>query len=168
KAALLNQIPEATQTELQIVTRLIEQRDYVEATRQVIQIIEVNKEAARMAFDEFPNSTAALPIITPVFARFLPGGSLNTAPTLVTQIERVDVVEEPLAEQRARTMSELFRDRLLQTVLAGALISIAGYLIFEEKFIGNVQDVAGIFFWAFGIDITVDALLQTARGFKKT
>src|SRR5262249_39037611 len=48
KAALLNQIPEATQTELQIVTRLIEQRDYVEATRQVIQIIEVNKEAARM------------------------------------------------------------------------------------------------------------------------
>jgi hypothetical protein len=46
------------------------------------------------------------------------------------------------------------------------LIALAGYFLFEGKFVGTAQDLAGIFFWAFGLDITVDALLQVAKGIK--
>jgi hypothetical protein len=51
--------------------------------------------------------------------------------------------------------------------LASLILIIAfGYVLFAAKFEGTATDLAAIFAWAFGIDITVDAAIQATQKVK--
>jgi hypothetical protein len=164
--ALLKQIPDAAEKDKEAVRELIKNRNYEDAAHKVVQIIKEKEINEGKLLGDLPavaaNITSMTPGLVPLFAGDVPAA----APAVVTRIERVEETGEPLEALRARTRRELFQDTLWQTVLVGALIALAGYFLFEGKFVGTVQDLAGIFFWAFGLDITVDALLQVAKGIK--
>jgi uncharacterized membrane protein len=78
-------------------------------------------------------------------------------------ILRLEAMPERVQVTRARSLLQLATAKFLQTVFAGILIILAGYLLFEAKFIGTLSDVAGIFLWGFGLDITTDTLLQIIK-----
>lgn len=163
---LLKQIPDAAEKDIEAVEEMIKNRNYEDAARKVVQIIKEKEINEGKLLGDLPAVAADLASMASGMAPPFAGAVLAAAPAVVTRIERVEETGEPLEVLRARTRGELFRDTLWQTVLVGALITLVGYVLFEGKFVGTTQDLAGIFFWAFGLDITVDALLQVAKGIK--
>jgi hypothetical protein len=47
-------------------------------------------------------------------------------------------------------------------MLVALLSGLIGFGLFAPKFIGDYQDFLVIFFWAFGLDLTVDAVTKLA------
>ncbi|MGO9118170.1 MAG: hypothetical protein ACLQPD_11235 [Desulfomonilaceae bacterium] len=168
--ALLKQIPETGNQEIDTVKKFIDSHKYAEAAQEVVQIIRDKRK--KMESEGKPlGPWGREPTRLRSFALALSTWSADVTavrePAVVTRIERMEAFYDPLIWQRSRIERNLFWDTFLQTVLVGALIAVVGYLLFAEKFIGTPQDIAGVFFWAFGIDITVDAVVQTAKGIKK-
>lgn len=60
------------------------------------------------------------------------------------------------------TFEVLSRDlkwfRILQNILIGLVMGFIGYILFEDSFDGTLANFASIFFWAFGLDISVATL----------
>jgi hypothetical protein len=63
---------------------------------------------------------------------------------------------------RARTSAEIAAAKMWQTLVTALLAGLIGYGLFAPKFIGDYQDFLVIFFWAFGLDLTVDAVSKLA------
>jgi hypothetical protein len=57
-----------------------------------------------------------------------------------------------------RTKAQLLLDKSIQSVILFILVAIGGLSMYHAAFVGNLDDFAKIFFWAFGLDITVDAV----------
>jgi hypothetical protein len=70
----------------------------------------------------------------------------------------------PRRIDRARTVMELAVAHFWQTVAVAVLTGLFGFYMFQEKFTGTASDFAGIFAWALTVDLSVDALIQMARG----
>jgi hypothetical protein len=51
----------------------------------------------------------------------------------------------------------------IQTAVAGAFITVIGYLIFEKAFIGTLADLVGAALWGFATDVTVAKVLEYAQ-----
>ena len=52
---------------------------------------------------------------------------------------------------------------VLQNIFSILLLTIVGYLLFEEGFVGRVEEWIKIGLWAFGIDITIDKVVEQAK-----
>jgi hypothetical protein len=90
-----------------------------------------------------------------------------SAPTLPTQtvegVEPAPAVTAPTILSGpelspAATRRQLALDRLLQTVLVGAILVWIGYVFFEDRYVGTDTDMLGVFLWAFGLDIGLAAI----------
>ena len=68
----------------------------------------------------------------------------------------------PIQALRARTQREIAAAKLLQTVVVMLLACVVGYGLFAPKFVGDYQDFIIIFFWAFTLDLSVDAVTRLA------
>ena len=71
-----------------------------------------------------------------------------------------------MEDQQTQNAAALWYFRHAQAAIIGILILVIGYLMFTDAFIGTVKELALIFFWAFGLDLTLDNLIQKAAGFK--
>jgi len=60
-------------------------------------------------------------------------------------------------------LRELTHAKALQAVISGVALTIVGYLIFADKFVGTSGDLLTAFFWGFTTDIGVDALITAAK-----
>lgn len=78
-----------------------------------------------------------------------------------TRTDPADVLA-PIRALRARTQGEIARAKLLQTAVVALLACLVGYGLFAPKFVGDYQDFLIIFFWAFGLDLSVDAVARLA------
>ena len=63
--------------------------------------------------------------------------------------------EEPV---EVRTKNQLLWDKSLQSFILFVLVAVGGLSTYHATFVGNLDDALKIFFWAFSIDITVDAV----------
>jgi len=68
----------------------------------------------------------------------------------------------PIQALLARTQREIAIAKLFQTMVVLLLACIIGYGLFAPKFIGDYQDLVIIFFWAFALDLSVDAVTRLA------
>jgi hypothetical protein len=66
------------------------------------------------------------------------------------------------ASFRARTRREIVLAKLWQSFGVAVLAGLVGYGLFAPRFIGDYQDFIVIFFWAFGLDLTIDAVTRLA------
>jgi hypothetical protein len=79
----------------------------------------------------------------------------------VPATEPVPTVPAELASTlKARTLRELARAELAQTLIAAILITGLGYVLFAEKFIGTLTDLATLFMWGFSLDVSINKLLE--------
>lgn len=62
-----------------------------------------------------------------------------------------------------RVEHRLWLSKLWQTLGTGVLAVIGGYGLFSAAWIGSFADFSTAFFWAFGLDLTVDAVLKAVK-----
>jgi len=72
-----------------------------------------------------------------------------------------------LEQLEARTFRQLALERWVQSAVVGGLVLMGGYFLFAPRFIGTVNDFAGLFFWAFGTDLSVETGTALARRLDK-
>ena len=70
---------------------------------------------------------------------------------------------EPFAEFGATSLRQLMRAKFWQALISGVALTIVGYLIFADTFVGGSGDLLSAFFWGFSTDIGVDALIAAAK-----
>ncbi|HEX7316316.1 MAG TPA: hypothetical protein VF297_20590 [Pyrinomonadaceae bacterium] len=141
------------------VLKLIDERQYVEAARVARQIVRTRRSTA------LGSATGAAQTARPGLGQFVPHSS--AAATDSATYEPGEQVVQLVRVGRARTFRELLAANLLQTILLGLLIALGGYLLFQEKFVGTFPDFAAVFFWAFGLDVTLDKFLEVSQTIKK-
>lgn len=168
--AIRKQITELPAEAQADIDALLKKQQYGEAARAVAVGIENRKTAIFQSIRELsvmrvmPSETSAE---TPSVGAFLTAWFArreSVAPSSVLALSlRASTLPTPIAVTRAQTMRELMAESLLQFVIVGILIAVVGYGLFADKFVGTISDMLGIFFWAFGLNITVDALLTAAK-----
>jgi hypothetical protein len=68
---------------------------------------------------------------------------------------------------RALALRQIFLSRLVQTVVAMALIVFGGYFLWQPEWVGTGRQCFGIFLWGFGLDVTIDQAFAVASGVAK-
>jgi hypothetical protein len=58
---------------------------------------------------------------------------------------------------------QLLLAKAAETLVAAVLVGLIAYATFWKTFVGTPADLAAVFFWAFGIDLTIDAIVNTAK-----
>jgi hypothetical protein len=53
--------------------------------------------------------------------------------------------------------------KALQWVICAVLLTLVGYLLFADKFVGTTQEMLTAFFWGFTTDIGVDSVINLAK-----
>jgi hypothetical protein len=69
---------------------------------------------------------------------------------------------EPVKVMLARTVRQVLWDKTAQMLIVGAAITVVGYLLFSDNFVGTPKDLAIIFFWGFGLDVSMENILAQA------
>jgi hypothetical protein len=66
-----------------------------------------------------------------------------------------------LEELRANSMRDLFRLKAQRFAIASLVIFGIGYGLFANTFIGTFSELMTIFVWAFGLNISVDTVMDS-------
>jgi hypothetical protein len=132
---------------------LLNECRYVDAATAVAAALRGEADAA-------PKRVAAF---RPAIVSDDPAAGVVTFTTTPTPLE----MPAPLALLQARTRRQIAAAKLLQTSLVAVFAMIVGYGLFAPKFIGDYLDFVMIFFWAFGLDLTADAIAKLAPTTRK-
>ena len=138
------------------ISQLLAQRRYVDAAADVAGALAVvaNKAAGLEADAVFRASRRDLPVVLADEPR---------SPPLTFRTHVPPPSNPPsLRTLRAGTRREIATAKLLQSGLVALLAGLIGFGLFAPKFIGDYQDFLVIFFWAFGLDLTVDGVTKLA------
>jgi hypothetical protein len=74
----------------------------------------------------------------------------------------------PVSVLAALSQRDLQVTSTLLSLIYAALIAVAGYFLFADKWIGTPLDFATVFFWAFATDVGADAATTAAKGLNKS
>jgi hypothetical protein len=142
-------------------------KNYPRAARAIFEEIEKRAREAGEVLG-FMDAVSAAPAR---LMSFLLSSPLRTpeTPWVASEVHLVSRMEIPLSVERirAKTFGELFRAKLAQWLLSALLTAGAAVLLFGPTFVGTPADFGGIFFWAFGMDVGVDTLLEVVKPLKK-
>ncbi|MBZ5494578.1 MAG: hypothetical protein LAO76_26940 [Acidobacteriia bacterium] len=58
---------------------------------------------------------------------------------------------------------QLFWAKSIQSATLFFLVGLGGLMLYQSTFVGTFEDFSKIFFWAFGLDLTIDTLRQATR-----
>jgi hypothetical protein len=59
--------------------------------------------------------------------------------------------------------AQLKKDKRTQSLVVGLILIVAAYGLQLNTFVGNFTDFSTLFFWAFGLDLTVDAIAKATK-----
>lgn len=68
---------------------------------------------------------------------------------------------------RTKTLKELILAKLLRFALASVIIMFIGYALFAQTFVGTLNELLSVFVWAFGLNISIDGVVDTIDKKKK-
>jgi len=105
--------------------------------------------------------------------------SVPTAPSPWPSRVSTDFVAGPVASYRTSVQTpalpqfadrtqitsakQLLWDKSLQSLILFVLVGLGAMMLYQNTFVGTFDDFAKVFFWAFGLDITFDAVRQATR-----
>lgn len=105
--------------------------------------------------------------------------SVPTAPSPWPSRVSTDFVAGPVASYRTSVQTpalpqfadrtqitsakQLLWDKSLQSLVLFVLVGLGAMMLYQNTFVGTFDDFAKVFFWAFGLDITFDAVRQATR-----
>lgn len=82
-------------------------------------------------------------------------------------IIREKTIPPTIESLRVSTLQDLIFAKAIRWIIASIGIVLIGYVLFADKFVGTLSDILAIFVWAFGVDISVDALLDAGKKIKQ-
>lgn len=62
-----------------------------------------------------------------------------------------------------RTWKEIGLAEFVQSLVIGLLFVLLAHVVYADKFVGTSGELIGIFFWAFGLDLTVAKVIEAAK-----
>ena len=138
------------------VQNALDAHDYLEATRTAIR-----EKRGAVA----PLGAVALAAPALVIPGFVPGTGVATHSSIYAFHSHFQTLfaPPPVARTHVTPAGQLRKDKLLQSFVIGTLLIVAGYGLQLNTFVGTFTDFSTLFFWAFGLDITVDALKNIAH-----
>jgi hypothetical protein len=183
RVALLAQLGKVAAEDRAAVGEKLDRHLYAEAARETARLLraaarprpakkegriqgDVSFAAAEGAAE--PAAAAGVPGFAAFWQGILGFGFEPPAAAAPAARPRLDLTPAGLAVTRVHLERELARVKALRFVLTATGVVVLSFVIFGDKFVGTVADFAGIFFWAFGTDVTVDAFWNAAKGYKKS
>ena len=151
-----NQFPAPPNTSVQAQ---LDARNYVQATRVTFQ----QRTAP-------PGTAAALAIspgpgfMPPEFQRDRTGAAALPVYAVRTLFQTIATLS-PAFPTSVTDAATLRKEKMLQSLVIGLLLIVAGYGLQLGTFVGTFTDFSTLFFWAFALDLTVD---QIGKVVKKT
>jgi len=126
-------------------------------------------EAVKVAINEKQPQTVTLGISrkndllrSPAFSAFQ-GGQFVTPISLMRTYFQTVSVQAPVQPTSVTAENQLRRDKRTQSIAVGFLLVIFGYALQINTFTGTFTDFSTLFFWAFGLDLTLDAIRGTVK-----
>jgi hypothetical protein len=160
KNAIEKQLPEQDATQIQAP---LDARNYEEAAFKVADLLRSRERMLGDAGEQDGHLRAA--------GLIAPQDSLasvtvtDTAPSVA--LLSIDLAQErgaaPVESIRRRAEVELTWSKVLRFALSFLGIAYFGLQAFADGFVGTFSQMAAVYFWAFGVDVSVDALVQTAQ-----
>ena len=133
------------------VTDLLAEQRIVEAAvalkKEILSVQQADQATVHTQFADFARMASDEPVAPVLAFRTAMGPSDPLAPFRLSTI---------------RTRMEIASAKLWQSLTVGLLSGIVAYGLFAPKFLGDYQDFAIIFFWAFSLDLTADAVAKLA------
>jgi hypothetical protein len=146
--ALQKQLP----TSLLGVDDLLKARDYKAAAEAVLQQLKKNNKMLGPS-----EALTPLPIQIPGFT--LAMATVGTSPAYFLRAHLQTLFRtDPVTATSVTEANKLKLDKLWQSVIVGLIITVFGYGTQLGTFVGTFTELSTLFFWAFGLDLTVDTL----------
>jgi hypothetical protein len=164
RQAVLNQAVDFKPTDVETINSLVSIREYIAAADKTAQIWQAMKGGGTMGVTLLVNPIEKREQTEA--ATFVPYFDTMLATVGLSRIIRTEDLPPEVEKIRTRTIFHLATAKLMQTAIIAILITTAGYLLFESKFVGTFADIVGAFFWGFSLDVTMDTLLGSVKGFR--
>ena len=70
------------------------------------------------------------------------------------------------AAEREALAAEAWLASIVQTLFFALLFMVVAYVLYSGKWVGTLHEMLALFIWAFGVDITSEAVMNAAKGIK--
>lgn len=147
-----NQLKKANKT----IEELVDNRRYFDAAITLKETTEA-KDPTR------PETSAMKSVNSKPLPPFLPEKTQAVFPSIPPPR-----ISAPLSSPKERTAQELSLARWTRFLIVGVGILLVGYLLYADEYIGHFKELASIFMWAFGLDISANVLLQEITRVRST
>ena len=117
--------------------------------------------ALEQATTHLGNAAAAMALTWPSLDLGLGGSPAGSGPpTILPPVETPEFYEQ----SALRGKQEIRRVKAVKTVVAGLLIAVWALGSYSADFVGTMPEMIKIFFAAFTLDVTLDALTAKVKG----
>jgi hypothetical protein len=138
------------------VQQALDAREYVSATR----IACAQKLTATLPKTAILSPADGLAFPVP---EFTPGQNPIPAGYILRTRIQPAAMPSPAMPTRISNEQELKKAKRTQTLLVGAILILAAYGLQADTFSGTFTEFSMLFFWAFGLDLTVDQIGKIAK-----
>jgi hypothetical protein len=153
--ALLGQLEPFPQLRANVNASL-QRRDFLGAAQQIATARAEAHPNLALGQDEEEEEEAAEEVSWPDLAGLWPASSLS----VVSSLPQLVGIPSVLSGLHFQSLQEVKAAKCLQTLLVGVLVVVYSYTFYSKTYGGTWSDISTIFFAAFAIDITLDAMLS--------
>jgi hypothetical protein len=158
REALVSQIDDTDAETKKKVQASLDKNQFLEATQTTISTLP-DKETI-LGSTSAITGVAASAFSSIPFLDIFEGRAADAGFTILNTVRKQTVLPS-LGALRARTMAELFAAKALRFIIASIIIFGIGYALFANTFIGTLSELMTIFVWAFGLNISVDTVMDS-------
>jgi hypothetical protein len=95
------------------------------------------------------------------FLDLISGKPSDTSLTMVSTVR--EQIPPSLEALRTRTLKELILGKLVTFAIASLIIMGIGYSLFAQTFVGTFNELMSVFVWAFGLNISIDGVVESMK-----
>jgi len=151
--AMITSIPAASRPD---VDALLQKQDFVLGAEEVATARAKSGGRGALKLEAAQERTT----LWPEFAGLWPPSSLS----VVSTAPQISGTPQALEALHLASLGQIRSAKAIQTIIVAVLITVWAYVYYAKAFGGTWSDLGLIFFAAFGLDITVDALVSKIAG----
>ncbi|HEX3744441.1 MAG TPA: hypothetical protein VHW09_10945 [Bryobacteraceae bacterium] len=142
-----------------VIAKAIDDRRFLDALKLAAAQMSTSAGALRALVDR--------PAIPDSAGQMLPMWSLAPGPGATFLSIRTappgDRLPPPARPTLLSTTRQLMKDKLWLTLGVGVVLTVVGYGLYQDAWVGTFADFSAAFFWAFGLDLTIDQVMKATK-----
>jgi len=131
---------------------MLEERDYQKSADTTLEQLKQNHEMLGKTEKMAPTA-----ITLPNFARDAAPATGTPLYTLQTHFQTL-FTADPVTPTVVTEETQLKKDKRWQSLIIGFFLIVLGYSLQLATFVGTFTEISTLFFWAFGLDLTLDTV----------